>query len=616
PSLLLWLLSFRFQLTFVFPARNISLKCMQDVEEFLSDLNSKEPKEYALQNILRLRNASFLAPSLSLFMINVSSSSGGSEARSAVGMFPLDMLAAMCLFLTSLGLAFPLAGTICVAAVGWTSDHRAPPAHRALLASYGTLPLEETERKEKRQRIQCQDCLAHLSLLSALRRGKRFLGAMDHALKCYSWQKNVPAIWTKRTPAGTCLATDGIRVLSLLWIISGHTSQMTMWLSWDNVLEWKARALKTPLYLYSQSGPFCLGVDRFFPMSGWLSARSFLKMYQSSDKGITPKVILRYFFSRLVRLQPLRLYSVSLLGRLFPLVHWGTVWEVPKVHLDNCRRAWRTNLLLLNNLVSVQNLCNGWTWYLARDFQLHLLTPVMIINHRKSKLVLTLFGVTLFLASFTATALLTAIQSTIGLYSPEAADENVTALYFLEYYTKPYCQYGPFLVGLLLSIFMYQNQQANILKTKVQALLGWICALSALFAVVALACVDDSSDTTSAATAVYQTLHRTVWVAAVGWVVLACQEGYGGLVNRVLSRDVWTFLAGISYACYLVHPILILLYNGLQETLIRFMDTNVFSLISGHCLLTFIAGLALMLFIEKPCQELKKCSLGSIPTEL
>ncbi|XP_062984867.1 O-acyltransferase like protein-like [Elgaria multicarinata webbii] len=602
-------------------AINITLRCWEDVTEFLSDLNAEKPKAYAIKmydsigklssnvlggnmdrlgsytecvsaeapsgrfrgqycklqvqqdrmdyysgicvpsscqeeeitalavlDVFKFKTTSFLSPLPSLFALN-STVSFTTVARCAKERFPIDAFVTVCLFISVFIITLPAAGTIYSADV-WTAAKRTElPTQSLPSANYGSTSSTENDTSKSK----------------AERKHGREPGS------------TLPAV------------SDGSKP--------------------NNVLEWEAKVLKNPIYIYSRSGPFYLGVDTFFLISGLLSTRSFLNMLNRSEKKIPFQITLKFLCNRLLRLQPLHMYSVCLLVGLYSITPWGALWELSKLEVDNCRRAWWANLMLVNNFIAGPEACNGWTWYLANDFQFYFTTPLLVFFSTRSKHWFIVLGTFLFLASFTVTALLSSFYR-LPVANPQDMRKTSTVMYFMEYYSKPYCRYGPFLVGILLGLFMY-HQQTPILRTKVQAAAGWLCAMFSMFMVVALAyTLEDISNPYSPITAIYQAVHRTIWAIAVGWIVFASEEGYGGFINWILSWGVWTVVAKISYACYLVHPMLILLYNGLQETLMHYSDINMFYLFLGHCLVTFIVGLALTVMIEMPLQELKQSLAG------
>ena len=61
----------------------------------------------------------------------------------------------------------------------------------------------------------------------------------------------------------------------------------------------------------------------------------------------------------------------------------------------------------------------------------------------------------------------------------------------------------------------------------------------------------------------YEGLTRLAWSVALGWVVVACAKGRGGIVNKFLSWGVFQPIAKISYMTYLTHlSVMNMLWNN------------------------------------------------------
>ncbi|XP_041914872.1 O-acyltransferase like protein [Alosa sapidissima] len=394
---------------------------------------------------------------------------------------------------------------------------------------------------------------------------------------------------------------NGIRMLSLLWILSGHNVQLSAWNNLDNAKRWKERVERSPLYVFAFSGPVYLAVDSFLLLGGLLSAKSLLASIQRSEDKLSPGLVTHFLFKRFKRVQPLHLFIVCLAIGLFSVVQRGAFWFIADDEILNCKKYWWSNLLLVNNLFTITDICAPWTWYLSIDFQFYITTPILILLYRWNKRVLAAVAVLLMVLTCLTSALLTAVLR-LPVHQPTTLSFES---YFQYYYNKPYTRYGPYLVGILAGIYM-TTKSGPFVRHRWQAGLGWFSSLSVMMAVVGLAySLREVPPGPSLPHAIYQGLHRTLWALALAWVILACEEGYGGFVDRILSLSVWIPLSNISFACYLIHPMLIILYNGKRETAIHYTDLNFLYLFLGHTALSLSLGYVLTVLIEKPYLFLK-----------
>ncbi|XP_078268440.1 O-acyltransferase like protein [Rhinoraja longicauda] len=520
--------------------------------------------------IFMYKNKPFIAPSPILSFIEANATYRVKSVHCQNNIPYIDVFVGICIFVVALFITMMIAGSIYVTIKEWKNPGKImeddlSPAHK----NYKTVSFHEINGQQLQESIAIS---MHESSGHGVTEGKNNkVGFLEWMLTSFAIQKSVPAVLSTQITAGSYSAIHGIRALSLLWIISGHVCHFSLLNNLDNPIQWLLSVPNNVLYIFSLGGPFYLAVDTFFLLSGLLSARTLLNMHYQPDQGLTIKCIdyktvKDYVINRLQRILPLYIYTMCLYIGMYSLIPWKSLGEYPKSHLDKCRRSWWTNLLFINNFILIDQQCMGWTWYLANDFQFHITTPLFIF-------------------------LLFRLLSQSD--------------YSTQYYTKPYCRYGPFLIGIMLGILLHHRKTSLLTKTSV--LTGWLCSLITMAAVIALGyTLDDSVESYSAPPVLYQALHRTAWAAAVGWIILVCEEGYAGFVNTLLSSKLWIPVANLSYACFLIHPAVIDMYYGLQETLLHYTDINMFYLFLGHTVLTHIIGFALCILIENPMQTLRK----------
>lgn len=134
-------------------------------------------------------------------------------------------------------------------------------------------------------------------------------------------------------------------------------------------------------------------------------------------------------------------------------------------------------------------------------------------------------------------------------------DDQVDLRQRLTYYPT-HTRIPTWLIGVIFGYFLFtRNRGRQIPMSKPLVLTGWFVAFGTM-----LACMwgpywrilPDTPDSPLIEGAFFEPLSRTSWALSIGWIVWACYNGHGGLVNDFLS---WGFFTGFSRLCYCMYVI-------------------------------------------------------------
>jgi len=99
---------------------------------------------------------------------------------------------------------------------------------------------------------------------------------------------------------------------------------------------------------------------------------------------------------------------------------------------------------------------------------------------------------------------------------------------------------------------------------------------------------------------IYQSLSRTLWAVAIGWLFFVCMTQRGGIVNRILSWPIWAPLARLNYATYLIHTPVIFTMITNQRMPFYYQPHLVINNFVAQIFFSYVAAIVVVIFIETP----------------
>ncbi|XP_056638242.1 nose resistant to fluoxetine protein 6-like isoform X1 [Diorhabda sublineata] len=430
----------------------------------------------------------------------------------------------------------------------------------------------------------------------------------DRSICAFSVFSNGKKLFSISKRASNLSCLDGIRVISMFWIIILHTHSVytsgPVFNSKD-VVEF-ANSLVSMVFINGD-----LACDTFLMVGGTLVTYVFFKT--NAMPILNLRVILRHYLHRYVRLTPALAGMVLVSATLLKYFGSGPRWFYIVTSFEGfCKKNWWTTLLYIQNEYNVSQMCVGHSWYLDVDMQLYFFSPLiffMLMKYPKSGIsMVSLATIGSIIYSFVRAYLdeMSGISSTY--YSP-----TPTSVYMNNYYLKTTTRAAPWLMGNILGYILTRRWCEKVKLSKMYSMCFWTMSIGVILLCTFLGhSTLRGPDYRRFENALYIALLRPTFALSVGWVIWACATNHGGIINRFLSLPIFQFLNKFIYSMYLLHVTALYMIVFSSKTSIYFNVFNLTYWFWGIFMYMFGLSIIWALIFESPMIALEKIVFRNI----
>ncbi|XP_063697561.1 nose resistant to fluoxetine protein 6-like [Culicoides brevitarsis] len=261
----------------------------------------------------------------------------------------------------------------------------------------------------------------------------------------------------------------------------------------------------------------------------------------------------------------------------------------------NCEHYWWRNFLFINNWWKMSDMCMTNSWYLSADFQCFLITIILLVLSLRFPKT-SIFGfVLVFLGSCIYSGYVGWTEN--FSYLLDVQFNSIDTLYY-----PTYTRIGGYLVGVF-SGWLFVKLDEDLKLNKVFVVIGWIIALTinlSLFLAQVFRVENQYLGMFFAG------ICRPMYCGTIMWIVFMCSRGYGGIVTKILGSPSLVVISRLSFAAYLVNPILIYFVSMISDVPFHIELVSTTITVVGYVYLIYRLATVFSLLFEFPFTQIIK----------